>query len=222
LQLLLPERYTDEGLLNDSLYCYFVKSFGHYAINTLPKPLINKSQKDCAVPIDTVPPCPPVLRVTNDCEQYNNQPWTAAQFINYLRWNLPDSSCADDVAAYYIYRGDDDNSLAFVDSIASKADSSFNHVLTDNLAGCYAVTAVDRIGNESAFSNVFCIDNCPYYVLPNTFTPNGDGANEIFHPFKPYRFVPKIEMRIYNRWGEEVFKTEDPEIGWDGRDQKNR
>ncbi|MBP7389251.1 MAG: gliding motility-associated C-terminal domain-containing protein [Chitinophagales bacterium] len=212
--------YTDEGLLNDSLYCYFVKSFGHYAINTLPKPLINKSQKDCAVPIDTVPPCPPMLRVTNDCEQYNNQPWTAAQFINYLRWNLPDSSCADDVAAYYIYRGDDDNSLAFVDSIASKADSSFNHVLTDDLAGCYAVTAVDRIGNQSAFSNVFCIDNCPYYVLPNTFTPNGDGTNEIFHPFKPYRFVPKIEMRIYNRWGEEVFKTEDPEIGWDGTDQR--
>lgn len=212
--------YTDTGLVNDSIYCYYVKSFGHYEVVTFPRPLLNKSQRACGVPIDTVAPCPPALRVTNDCDQYNNQPWDAQNFINYLRWSLSDSSCNDDVAAYYIYRGDNESSLVFLDSITSKADSSFNHVLTDNLAGCYAVKAVDRIGNQSPFSNVFCIDNCPYYVLPNTFTPNGDGQNETFHPYRPHRFVPKIEMRIYNRWGNEVFRTEDPEIEWDGTDQK--
>lgn len=212
--------YTDTGLENDSTYCYYVKSFGHYDLNVFPRPLLNKSQRDCGVPIDTVPPCPPFLSVRNDCEQFQNAPWTTGQFINYLTWNLPDSSCSDDVVGYKIYRSDSEVALEYLDSIGSKADSSFNHVLADNLSGCYAVTAIDRIGNESPFSNVVCVDNCPYYVLPNTFTPNGDGSNEIFHPFKPYRFVPKIEMRIYNRWGEEVFKTEDPEIGWNGNDQR--
>jgi gliding motility-associated-like protein len=112
--------------------------------------------------------------------------------------------------------------MVLVDSTIGKSDSSYNHILADNLAGCYAVTAVDRIGNESAYINVVCIDNCPYYILPNTFTPNGDGQNDVFHPFLPYRFVPKIEMRIYNRWGEEVFRTEDPYIGWDGKDSKGK
>jgi len=107
-----------------------------------------------------------------------------------------------------------------LDSTITATDTVFTHTLTTSLAGCYAIKAVDRVGNVSRYSNVFCIDNCPLYQLPNTFTPNGDGANDVFHPFLPYRFVPKIEMKIFNRWGDKVFETEDPYIGWDGTDQK--
>jgi len=85
------------------------------------------------------------------------------------------------------------------------------------IAGCYAVTAVDTFFNESAFSNIVCIDNCPNYVLPNVFTPNGDGANDFFIPF-PFRFVDRIELRVFNRWGNLVFETNDPAINWDGND----
>lgn len=212
--------YTDTGLTNDSTYCYYVKGYGHYTVDMFPKPLINKSQQDCGVPIDTVSPCPPTLTVTNDCGTYNNQPWTADQFINYLSWVNQNDPCADDINRYYIYFGDDSTGMRLIDSITSKDITTYNHVLDLSLAGCYAVTAVDRVGNESAYSNIVCIDNCPYYVLPNTFTPNGDGQNDLFHPYKPYRFIAKIEMRIFNRWGEEVFRTEDPEINWDGKDQK--
>jgi len=170
--------------------------------------------------VDTVPPCPPTLTVTNDCDQYSGQVWQNAQYINHLKWSNQQDTCAGDIERYYVYYGNDSTGMVLLDSLSAKEDTTYEHILTDNLAGCYAVTAVDRIGNESRFSNVFCIDNCPYYVLPNAFTPNGDGKNDLFHPFKPYRFVPKIEMRIYNRWGEEVFRTEDPEINWDGKDQK--
>ncbi|MCS6934661.1 MAG: gliding motility-associated C-terminal domain-containing protein [Chitinophagales bacterium] len=211
-------QYTDTGLTNDSLYCYYVKAFGHYSVDVFPRPLINKSQIDCGVPVDTTPPCPPVLNVRNDCEQYLQQPWNTTTFINYLLWSVLDSICNDDITRYYIYRSDDLTApWVLIDSTNAKEDTTYQHTSSDNLAGCYAVTALDRIGNQSALSNVVCVDNCPYYVLPNTFTPNGDGANEKFHPFLPYRFVPKIEIRIYNRWGEEVFKTEDPFIGWNGR-----
>ena len=212
--------YTDTGLINDSTYCYYVRGHGHYALASLPRPLINNSQEDCGVPIDTTAPCPPILTVRNDCDQYNGAPWTAAQYINYLTWSNQNDPCSIDINRYYIYFGDDSAHMRLIDSILSKTDTTFNHILNESLAGCYAVTAIDRVGNQSQYSNIFCIDNCPYYVLPNVFTPNGDGANEKFVPFKPYRFVPKIEMQIFNRWGEEVFKTEDPDINWDGKDQK--
>ncbi len=214
--------YTDTALINDSLYCYFVRAYGHYDLNSFPTPLINNSEEDCAVPIDTVPPCPPVLTVRNDCDQYNGVPWTAADYINYLTWTNQNDPCSNDINRYYIYFGEDSASMVVIDSILSRDDTTYNHRLIESLAGCYAITAADRVGNESGYGNVFCIDNCPYYVLPNAFTPNGDGANEKFTPFKPYRFVPKIEMKIFNRWGEQVFSTEDPDINWDGKDQKGK
>ncbi len=210
--------FTDTGLINDSLYCYFVRAYGHYDLTTLPRPLINNSQEDCGIPVDTVPPCPVTLVVTNDCDQYNNLPWVTNDYINHLSWSIQNDPCSDDINRYYLYFGPDSANMVVIDSLLSKADTIYTHVLNESLAGCYAVTALDRVGNESLLSNVVCIDNCPYYVLPNAFTPNGDGANDKFTPFKPYRFVPKIEMKIFNRWGELVFKTEDPEINWDGND----
>ncbi|MCB0763943.1 MAG: gliding motility-associated C-terminal domain-containing protein, partial [Flavobacteriales bacterium] len=50
--------------------------------------------------------------------------------------------------------------------------------------------------------------------LPNAFSPNGDGVNDVFYvrggPFET------MHLRIFNSWGEMVFETEDPLAGWDG------
>jgi len=51
--------------------------------------------------------------------------------------------------------------------------------------------------------------------LPNVFSPNDDGINDLFIPY-PFKFVEKIEMKIFNRWGKLVFKTDNPEILWKG------
>jgi len=53
------------------------------------------------------------------------------------------------------------------------------------------------------------------YELPNVFTPDGDGRNDLFHPF-PYRYVRSIDIKIFSRWGLEVFTTTDPDINWNG------
>jgi gliding motility-associated-like protein len=50
--------------------------------------------------------------------------------------------------------------------------------------------------------------------VPNAFTPNGDGLNDIFQP-KGFGVV-KYEMNIFDRWGEKVFSTTEFEKGWDG------
>lgn len=53
-------------------------------------------------------------------------------------------------------------------------------------------------------------------AFPNAFTPNGDGANDVFRPVFPCEIV-SASMKIYARWGEKIFETDDAEMGWDGR-----
>jgi gliding motility-associated-like protein len=93
--------------------------------------------------------------------------------------------------------------------------------LQHSLAGCYYVTALDSYDNESLHSNYICVENCPRYELPNVFTPNGDGFNDEFGPMNGYRFVENIDLKVYNRWGQQVFSTSDPAINWDGKDEFN-
>jgi len=43
----------------------------------------------------------------------------------------------------------------------------------------------------------------------------------VYHPFLPIRFVDKVDMKIFDQWGDLVFQTTDPFIGWSGKDQKS-
>jgi gliding motility-associated-like protein len=52
-------------------------------------------------------------------------------------------------------------------------------------------------------------------IVPNAFTPNGDGHNDLFRIKNP-QLVKSFTMAIFNRWGEKVFETTDPYKGWDG------
>jgi gliding motility-associated-like protein len=52
--------------------------------------------------------------------------------------------------------------------------------------------------------------------IPTGFTPNGDGLNDDFKPLGSGEFAMDYEMTIWNRWGQEVFRSVDPHVGWDG------
>jgi gliding motility-associated-like protein len=97
----------------------------------------------------------------------------------------------------------------------------YRHYAGDNPTGCYRVTAVDSNFNESPYSNWVCVDQCSYYELPNVFTPNNDGSNDTFVPLTPpdvvAKFIDKIDLKIYSRWGNLVYSTENPQIEWDGK-----
>lgn len=54
--------------------------------------------------------------------------------------------------------------------------------------------------------------------IPNIFSPNGDGVNDLFH-IKVTGYFRLDIMRIYNRWGQLVFETKDLGREWDGRQQ---
>ena len=62
---------------------------------------------------------------------------------------------------------------------------------------------------------VYVLCNNANVFIPNTFSPNGDGANDIFYPRGNGVYSIKM-FRIFNRWGEVVFETTDLNKGWDG------
>lgn len=53
--------------------------------------------------------------------------------------------------------------------------------------------------------------------VPTGFTPNGDGYNDVFRALGSSEYVGEFQMTIWNRWGQEVFRSVDPKVGWDGK-----
>ncbi len=53
--------------------------------------------------------------------------------------------------------------------------------------------------------------------MPNAFSPNGDGKNDTFKPKGNFFGVEDYSLAIFNRWGQQVFFTEDPNDGWNGK-----
>ena len=73
---------------------------------------------------------------------------------------------------------------------------------------------------SSDLVTVFVLCNGANVFIPNTFSPNGDGANEVFFPRGTGLFTIK-SARIFNRWGEVVFEKynmtpNQASAGWDG------
>ena len=55
------------------------------------------------------------------------------------------------------------------------------------------------------------------YYVPNSFTPDGDEHNNVFNPIFTSGYLPgSYQLDIYNRWGELMFSSQNPEVGWDG------
>ena len=200
--------YYDTKLQNGTNYCYKVKSIGTYRINTIEYDTENNSHKNCATPIDITAPCAPQLTVTANCDS----------LTNFITWNNPNLSCCDDVVSYNLFFTKTlDGDLVKLKEILGAENTSFIHNNPEGIGGCYAITAIDSFANESSLSTLACSDECTYYELPNVFTPNNDGINDIYYAKNPANLVKEVDMKIFNRLGELVYKTHDPLIKWDGK-----
>jgi gliding motility-associated-like protein len=202
--------YTDHDLSNDNYYWYYVRSSGEYGLDFIPSPLINFSQEICVSPEDTIPPCSVNLSLETDCDL----------FRNYLYWTI-DTACAPDIDNFLIfYSAGIDDPLEIIDTVTDNQLRYYIHEPELSLGACYVVSAQDSAGNFIEAEDLVrsCIDDCEYYFLPNVFSPNNDGINDLFTPLMPYRFVESIDMTIYNRWGNKVYETKDPDINWNGID----
>lgn len=82
------------------------------------------------------------------------------------------------------------------------------------LVNCSAIIEVKPSENEEPEPD----PEEPIYELPNVFTPNGDGINDVFIPrnITP-DLITYVKMHIFNRWGRTVYDTDDIFINWNGR-----
>jgi len=139
-------------------------------------------------------------------------------YINFIAWADMDT----------IYKGNSTNIHAT--SLANGYNYSWHPVIglsdpnsvsptaTPNTTTTYIVDVVDQYG--CSFQNrvtIYVLDVIceePYIYIPNAFTPNNDGKNDILYVNSSVGY--DINFKIYDRWGELVFETTDINQGWNG------
>lgn len=92
---------------------------------------------------------------------------------------------------------------------------STSQILNVTQRGTYEVTLYN--GFTCITDRITVQDDCrPKIIVPNSFTPNGDGLNDVFAVI-PNPMVTSFEIVINNRWGAPIFKAVDQAFEWDGR-----
>ena len=95
------------------------------------------------------------------------------------------------------------------------SDGSTAEQLAIGEDGTYSLEYNNACGTKTDFIEVTFEDcECPVYV-PNAFTPNGDGVNDIFKAVVNCT-LKSFRLEIINRQGELIFSSNDPENGWSG------
>ncbi|MBL4704379.1 MAG: gliding motility-associated C-terminal domain-containing protein, partial [Flavobacteriales bacterium] len=101
---------------------------------------------------------------------------------------------------------------------------SSNHVDFDFPSvdpGVYPVCLI--VTNKSGCSDTICYDvkivDDVHVFIPNAFSPDGDGLNDVFVPILSQPEISNYQFIIFDRWGQELFSSERMGEGWDGTQQ---
>ncbi len=203
--------FVDSTTIYENEYCYKIRTKGYYPEYPNLDSLINWTQISCITPVDTIPPCLPKLSIESNCDS----------LFNYLSWNFNNINDCDtsDIDKFIIYFAPDMNTQLYAIDSLEKGNYQYYHKMKNNLAGCYSIAVIDTNNNITKLSAKTCVDLCSMYELPNIFTPNGDGINDIFKPIDlPKEFIPlEAKTEIFDRWGVLVYETDDPQINWNGK-----
>ncbi|MEP2024599.1 MAG: gliding motility-associated C-terminal domain-containing protein [Reichenbachiella sp.] len=227
------------------VYYYYVETKGSYGNDLIDDdPIVNKSQINSAQLDDgDAPDCAPVLSFNEDFDCVAFLSKEKCSFSNYFRdlnWTYDFGECDPDVKAYRIYFSEDGTEEAFgergEDFVAEVQGTSFQHTGLSSFKGCYRITAVDKAGNEGEWDEeqTLCADNCPNYILPNAFSPDGDSQsrNETFTPYTDIlnnqevpdfdlglcpRFVRQVEFKVFDRAGGIIFDFNSARSGGEGQ-----
>ncbi len=94
--------------------------------------------------------------------------------------------------------------------------SSFTPVFQSGREQTYLVTLKTIAGCTTIDTQLVKINKGIAIHVPNTFTPNGDGTNDLLRPFM-IGIKELAYFRVFNRWGQLIFQTSDINGAWDGR-----
>lgn len=84
-------------------------------------------------------------------------------------------------------------------------------------SACHSLTGTNASGCSASVEACFTIESELLVFIPNTFTPDGDEFNNVFVPVLNTDIQPEVYVfRLFNRWGELIFESQDANVGWDG------
>lgn len=108
------------------------------------------------------------------------------------------------------------NNVLWTPSIFLDNPTSYKPVFIGNAETSYRIELTTAAGCLTVDTQVVKLNKNITIFVPNAFTPNNDGLNDNLKPFmigiKELRY-----FRVFNRWGQLVFETQDPKKGWDGK-----
>jgi gliding motility-associated-like protein len=168
----------------------------------------------CDREVNTNAVAPVVLEVRELFPGSNQLTWTP--LVNGLAGTL----------TYDVFRSDAGGVLTPVVSDLMGLSYVDNFLAGGGEEVCYIVRARFRpegaaVTENFVFSsNVVCVTPMPELYVPNAFSPNGDGVNDVFLPL--FSSLPPAEgfrFQIWDRWGSLIHETQDPLDGWDGTNQ---
>ncbi len=107
--------------------------------------------------------------------------------------------------AHYLWNNGDST-----ESIEIYSEGMYS-VEMESQAGCFGNDSVYIVLREEP-----PFEPSQYFYIPNAFMPDGDGRNDVFRPIPSVSTISHFSMRVFDRWGGQVFETENIGQGWDG------
>ncbi|MAZ01475.1 MAG: hypothetical protein CMP58_04755 [Flavobacteriales bacterium] len=127
------------------------------------------------------------------------------------------SICLNDVVLYA--QGTDTTSFIWsYNSNISNPFSSADSVIV-SFPGVLYLQATENGCTDIKEININLSENCcsgENIIIPNAFTPNSDGKNDVFKILDDFDLITDFEINIFNRWGEDVFSSFDKNFTWNG------
>lgn len=197
--------YADRNLRYNTTYCYRINAFNQAGNSSF-------SNEACTSTFQAPPAAPDLL--------------TAKALDSSTEIELNWSDNSDNENGFIVYRSDNDNSNYFeIIKLAANVTTFIDTRLKQNSNYCYKVQSYNEI-NVSSFTNEVC-EYTTYnaILLPNTFTPNGDGKNDRF--VLRSRNIAEVTFNVYDKFGNLIYNTNnvneatDPLKGWDGGNYPN-
>lgn len=184
-----------DTIYNETAFAYTFLQEGHYNV---------------ALYGETAPGCNDELIIENAIYAANfptaNFSWAPDIATNGRMISFYNHCTGENISSYLWQFGDGATSNLAEPSYAYhvNSDKNFNiRLMVTNSSGC----------SDDTLQTISVIDNYAFYV-PSAFSPNNDGINDVFKPM--VKDVFKYHLTIYNRFGECVFQTVNPEESWDG------
>lgn len=152
------------------------------------------------------------------CSVFNGECWVYSDSLEVTIHQPVEFSLGNDTVVNFCMTNNYILSPLISDSAGYNFEWSTGATTTDISiisSGTYTLTVSDSSGCE-AIRSVKITDACEGYVfVPNAFTPNNDGKNDLLLCYGIN--IGLTDFSIYNRWGERVYQTANMLAGWDGK-----